>query len=159
MDPAHTQDVHHPLFLHWVQEHDEGLQRLQALREAFLKGDVALARSQAQHFGIELNAHHAHEEAHLFPRLETLFKDGGPIPHMRAEHKRLAELVALAAEAMLAPLRAEEARAWLEALELLLKSHLDAETRLLYPLAEQALTATDQEQLSRFFEPVEGFNS
>ncbi|HJW34430.1 MAG TPA: hemerythrin domain-containing protein [Holophagaceae bacterium] len=159
MDPVRATDVHHPLFLHWVEEHDEGLQRLQALRNSFQKGDVALARSLAQHFGSELNAHHAYEEAHLFPRLEGHFQNGGPLPQMRAEHKRLAELVALAQEAMLAPLRAEEARAWLEALEILLKSHLDAETRLLYPLAEQALTPTDQEQLSRYFEPVEGFNS
>ncbi len=159
MDVSLAKDVHHPLFLHWVEEHDEGLQRLQALRETFLKGDGALARSQAQHFAIELNAHHAHEEAHLFPRLESLFPEGGPIPQMRAEHKRLSELVAQVEEALLAPLRQEETRQALEALETLLKSHLDAETRLLYPLAEQALAPTEQEQLSRFFEPVEGFRS
>lgn len=159
MDVTQAKDVHHPLFLHWVEEHDEGLQRLQALRETFQKGDLTLARSQAQHFAIELNAHHAHEEAHLFPRLESLFPEGGPIPQMRAEHKRLSELVAQAEAAMLAPMRKEEAAAWLEALEVLLKSHLDAETRLLYPLAEQALAPTEQEQLSRFFEPVEGFRS
>ncbi len=151
-----SQELQHPLLKHWVEEHDEGLQRLQALREAFLRGDAPLARSQAQHFRIELNAHHAHEEAHLFPRLEAQFADGGPIPQMRAEHRRLAELAALVEESMLAPLRVEEAKAWMEALEVLLKEHLDREATLLYPLAETSLAPTEQEQLARFFSPAEG---
>lgn len=151
-----SQELHHPLLRHWVEEHDEGLQRLQALRESFQKGDAPLARAQARHFRIELNAHHAHEEAHLFPRLEGQFPDGGPIPRMRAEHLRLAELAALVEECLLAPLRGEEAKAWMEALEILLKEHLDREATLLYPLAESALAPTEQEQLARFFTPVEG---
>lgn len=150
------EELHHPLLRHWVEEHEEGLVRLRSLKEAFLKGDTALARAQAQRFRIELNAHHAHEEAHLFPRLEAQFPDGGPLPQMRAEHRRLAELAGLAEEAMLAPMRAEEAKAWLEALEALLKEHLERETSLLYPLAESALAPTEQEQLARFFTPVEG---
>ena len=156
MDPVQSARLQHPLLRHWVEEHDEGLQRLQALKETFRTGDVTLARSQAQHLRIELNAHHAHEEAHLFPRMEAQFPDGGPIPQMREEHRRLAELTGLAEEAMLAPLRAEEARAWLDALEALLRAHLEREVTLLYPLAEQALAPTEQEQLARFFTPVEG---
>jgi len=151
-----SQELQHPLLRHWVEEHEEGLQRLRALRESFLKGDSALARAQAQHFRIELNAHHAHEEAHLFPRLEGQFPGEDPLPRMRAEHVRLAELAGLVEESMLAPLRAEEARAWMEALEVLLKEHLEREATLLYPLAEAALAPTEQEQLARFFTPVEG---
>jgi len=100
--------------------------------------------------------HHAKEENVLFPRMEArgFSRERGPTGVMLHEH----ELGRQAIRAMLAALDASSpagfarpARAYVA----LLREHIAKEDHCLFPMADQALTARDQEDLQRAFDAVE----
>jgi len=106
--------------------------------------------------------HHAKEENHLFRRMvERGFSaDAGPIAVMLAEHDQgRAHLRAV--EAALPAASGGESSAIAEVsghlgeYADLLRQHIDKENTVLYVMADQILTATDQAELSSAFEKVE----
>lgn len=105
------------------------------------------------------HCHHAKEEHKLFPRLvdRGLSLEEGPIAVMLAEHEEGRAYVRLVAAELD---KHEEADAALIVGSLLsfvelLRSHIGKEDNVLYPLADQLLSPTDQQSLLAEFEQVE----
>ncbi len=152
-----------------VQEH-EVIQRMLAVIQAaqrqvagggklpagFISAVVDFIRNFAD------RCHHGKEEDNLFPAMEKrgIPRQGGPIGVMLAEHdqgrayvkkmdeagKRLADGDQSALQDALA-----NALGYVE----LLTQHIDKENNILYPLADQVLTAEDQRNLVSRFAQVE----
>jgi hemerythrin-like domain-containing protein len=106
--------------------------------------------------------HHAKEEQHLFPALEArgLPSQFGPVGVMLHEHEQGRALVHAIADA-LPPAAEGDAAAReglagaLESYAELLRSHIQKEDTILFVMAEQALSADEQERLAGVFERVE----
>jgi hemerythrin-like domain-containing protein len=106
--------------------------------------------------------HHGKEEEHLFPALEQkgLPRSGGPIGVMLNEHEQGRALIQQMGEAsqVYAAGRAEGGQAWAVAARgycSLLRSHIMKENNILFAMAEQLLTETEQQALTEAFERVE----
>ncbi len=106
--------------------------------------------------------HHSKEEEHLFPALEErgLPRFGGPIGVMLHEHEQGRSLIRQMGEAAEAYAAGKEGAGvrWAAAARsyaLLLRSHIMKENNVLFPMAEQLLTQSEQETLSEAFERVE----
>lgn len=106
--------------------------------------------------------HHAKEEKLLFVKMEErgMPVQGGPIGVMLQEHAEGRRLVRATAEAL--PQAQEgQARALeavsdgLSAFVRLLRAHINKEDNILYPMADQILTALDQLELAAAFDKVE----
>ena len=106
--------------------------------------------------------HHAKEENQLFPMMETrgFSPDAGPTAVMRHEHVEgrghVAEME-LAVPGASAGDEAARSR-WLRAARgysAMLREHIRKEDHCLFPMADQTLLPTDQEELVRQFERVE----
>jgi len=106
--------------------------------------------------------HHGKEEENLFPRLEELGvpREGGPLGVMLFEHDEGRAYVGAIAEAVDAYERGDEAaaraiagnaRGYVE----LLRGHIQKEEGVLFPMADQLLSADDQRSLEESFERVE----
>ncbi|HKZ53317.1 MAG TPA: hemerythrin domain-containing protein [Candidatus Acidoferrales bacterium] len=106
--------------------------------------------------------HHGKEEDLLFPLLEKkgLPRAGGPIGVMLHEHEQgraLVKQMADAAEAYGAG-AAEAGGRWAEAARgysFLLRQHIDKENNVLFVMAENLLSSTEQAELATAFEKVE----
>lgn len=95
--------------------------------------------------------HHAKEEEHLFPLLERcgIPRDGGPLAVMCAEHdqgRRLLEALR-AAE----PMRRDIVHQYVA----LLRSHIDKENLVLFPLADRLLERAGRAELDAAFRAVD----
>jgi hemerythrin-like domain-containing protein len=106
--------------------------------------------------------HHAKEEKLLFVRMEErgLPVDGGPIGAMLQEHDEGRRLVRAAAEALSQASTGDTAARSILATNLLdyvrlLRLHIDKEDNILYPIADQVLTPTDQTEMAAAFDRVE----
>jgi hemerythrin-like domain-containing protein len=106
--------------------------------------------------------HHAKEENLLFTRMQErgLPVNGGPIGAMLQEHDQGRRLVRAAAQALPSAGAGDAAAAAALASNLLayvrlLRQHIDKEDNVLYPMADQILTAADQTELTEAFERVE----
>lgn len=106
--------------------------------------------------------HHAKEENLLFTRMQDrgLPVNGGPIGAMLHEHEEGRRLVRAAAQALPNAGAGDAAAAAALASNLLayvrlLRQHIDKEDNVLYPMADQILTAADQTELAAAFERVE----
>jgi len=106
--------------------------------------------------------HHAKEEKHLFARMQErgMSRDAGPIPLMRHEHEEGRAKVKAMAEALPRARKGDVAalkslRESLLAYVKLLRSHIEKEEKVLFPMADQLLPAGDQRALERAFEKVE----
>jgi hemerythrin-like domain-containing protein len=106
--------------------------------------------------------HHAKEEKLLFARMEErgIPVHGGPIGVMLQEHDEGRRLVRAAAEALPQASAGDVgARTTLSSNLLgfvrLLRAHIDKEDNILYPMADEILTAADQADLAAAFERVE----
>ena len=106
--------------------------------------------------------HHGKEEENLFPRLEELGvpREGGPLGVMLFEHdegRAFIGAIAAAVEAYdggdegAARTIATSARGYVE----LLRGHILKEERVLFPMADQVLSADDQRSLEERFERIE----
>jgi hemerythrin-like domain-containing protein len=112
--------------------------------------------------GFADHCHHGKEERHLFPLLEQrgVPREGGPIGAMLAEHVQGRAFIRAMKE--YAPRYAagtlQEPQALLEAARGyvgLLRQHIQKEDRILFRMADQVLSAADQEALVAAFEVVE----
>ena len=105
--------------------------------------------------------HHTKEEKHLFVKMEERgIPHDGPIGVMLDEHDQGRRLVAAMRERLSAALALSEAatealKADLVAYARLLRSHIDKEDNILYPMADSAFTAEDQRGLEEAFKKVE----
>ncbi len=106
--------------------------------------------------------HHSKEEEYLFPALEErgLPRAGGPIGVMLHEHEQGRALIKRMAEASEAYSggRPDAGRLWAAAARSyagLLRSHIMKENNVLFVMAEQILSKSEQEALSEAFEKVE----
>jgi len=106
--------------------------------------------------------HHGKEEENLFPRLEELGvpREGGPLGVMLSEHDEGRAFIGAIAAAVDAYERGDEAaartiasnaRGYVE----LLHGHILKEERVLFPMADQVLSADDQRSLEESFERIE----
>jgi hemerythrin-like domain-containing protein len=96
--------------------------------------------------------HHGKEEQHLFPALERcgIPREGGPVGCMLAEHNE--------GRRLLREMRQGESRARagvMRQFSSLLRSHIDKENTILFPLADQVLADEQQQRLLSAFEAVE----
>ena len=112
--------------------------------------------------GFTDGCHHAKEEEKLFPALERrgVARAGGPIGVMLAEHEQGRAYVRAMAEAAsryskgdqaAAAALIESGRGYVE----LLHQHIAKEDGILFPLADQVLSGTEQAQLVEEFETIE----
>jgi len=106
--------------------------------------------------------HHAKEEDLLFVRMQErgMPAQGGPIGVMLIEHVEGRRLVKAAAEALPDaangdPHAVAAVRDSLLGYTRLLRAHINKEDNVLYPMAEQILTAEDQQWLAKEFDRVE----
>lgn len=106
--------------------------------------------------------HHAKEEKLLFARMEErgMPVDGGPIGVMLQEHDDGRRMVRAAAAALPGASVGDAGARTTLATNLLgfvrlLRVHIDKEDKILYPMADQILTAADQTELAASFDRVE----
>ncbi len=96
--------------------------------------------------------HHGKEEQHLFPTLEQhgVPKQGGPLGVLLTEHEE--------GRALVRAIATEEGRQAAEAIHhyvALLRGHIEKENEVLFPMAEDILSAEKQGALLLAFEKVE----
>ncbi len=106
--------------------------------------------------------HHAKEENLLFAKMEErgMSAETGPIAEMLAEHAAGRRLVRAVADALPRAVGGQPGavavvRDSLSAYTQLLRSHIEKEDNILYPMAERLLTPEDQRALVEAFERVE----
>jgi hemerythrin-like domain-containing protein len=104
--------------------------------------------------------HHGKEESRLFPLLERrgFAREGGPTAVMRWEHdegRRLLQGMAAAVAAPGEPSAAGRFAALARRYVSLLREHIRKEDGCLFPLADRALSAQDQEALQEAFGAME----
>jgi len=106
--------------------------------------------------------HHGKEEDNLFPRLEELGvpREGGPLGVMLFEHDEGRAFIGAIADTVDAYERGDEAAAHTIARNArgyvgLLRGHIEKEERVLFPMADEVLSADDQRSLEESFERIE----
>ena len=106
--------------------------------------------------------HHSKEEANLFPRLEErgVSREGGPLGVMLEEHDMGREYIGAIDDAIGAYEGGDEAAAGVieenvSAYIHLLRHHIWKEENVLFPMADEVLSANDQRELEERFEQVE----
>jgi len=153
-----------------LRDEHRGVERMLTIVEAASKrleagGDVPadLYLNAVDFFrGFTDGCHHAKEEVELFPALEQrgIQREGGPIGVMLAEHERGRTYVRAMAEAAdryskgdksAAPVLIQNGHKYVE----LLRQHISKEDRILFPMADKALSDAEQARLSEAFETIE----
>ncbi len=151
------------------KEHNAILRMLEAAEEVARQLDRRAPVAPETLFGLQEflrtfadRCHHSKEEEHLFPALEErgLPHFGGPIGVMLHEHEQGRALTRQLGEAAEAYAAGKEGAgiSWATAARsyvLLLRSHIVKENNVLFPMAEQLLTESEQAALSEAFERVE----
>lgn len=106
--------------------------------------------------------HHGKEEEYLFPNLEKrgLPANQGPIPVMLHEHEGGRNAVKAISEALAQARQGDAAATEAVAVNLAildehLRSHIDKENQVLFPMADKILTPEDQQALVGSFEKHE----
>lgn len=146
--------VNHPTLQKWMAEHDEALTRIEGMEGAVRDSDWPGVQRVATWLFQELKAHNEAEEAHLFPLMDPHFGGAhGPTQCMREEHRLLWDLTQrvlgdLAEGAPRDP--AVSARTALQ-LAASLRSHIEKENKVLYPMAERLLSDADLARLGKVF--------
>lgn len=106
--------------------------------------------------------HHSKEEKHLFAAMHAhgMPMDSGPLAVMLREHEQgrvhvRAIAAAVGETGIPAGASARKVRDELFAYAALLRSHIDKEDNVLYPMADRLLTANEQNALTQAFERIE----
>ncbi|UCF67904.1 MAG: hemerythrin domain-containing protein [Acidobacteriota bacterium] len=141
----------------------DGLQAMADRCQAEARLDAGVARDAIdflRHFAD--GSHHAKEEAQLFPMMQRrgFPIDVGPIAVMLAEHEHGRALIrqmeraidgAAAGESDACAAFVQHARGYIA----MLREHIEKEDHCLFPMADEALTADDQNELAQSFQRVE----
>ncbi|HJW08380.1 MAG TPA: hemerythrin domain-containing protein [Holophagaceae bacterium] len=145
-------EVRHPVLRKWMVEHDEALKVLDRMEVSLRQGEWAGVKEGATWLYHELKAHNEAEEEHLFPLMDPFFGGGhGPTQCMRDEHRLLWDLTL----AVLGDITDGKARnpqsseRICQQLISTLRSHVDKENKVLYPMAERILDAAALDRLGR----------
>lgn len=123
------------------------------------KLDIESAKSAIEFFrNFSDKCHHAKEEDRLFPKIESrgIPRQGGPVGVMLMEHNQGRDNVRAMSESVDAANGDGDtmkkfignARSFVS----MLRAHIDKEDECLYPMANDALTDTDQAELKESFE-------
>jgi len=153
------------------QAHDIGIEKLKLLSGAVSALDegsnptaLDALKEVLQFFDGELRVHFRHEEEALFPALARFIGRDGPIAAMLDEHQSLWRAVdALKDNTAQLEGAAEESRENIaQEIQLigthivgLLGSHIDKENGVLFPMAEQSLSAATIRELAEQMKAVE----
>lgn len=153
-----------------LKDEHRGVERMLAIVEAATRrleagGDVpADVYLKAVDFfrGFTDGCHHAKEEEKLFPALEQrgLPRSGGPIGVMLAEHEQGRAHVRVMAEAAASYAKGDRSVTGKlitsgHGYVTLLRQHIGKEDGVLFPMADQILSDTEQAQLEEEFEVIE----
>lgn len=161
---------------HLMRLHDEAIKRLGLLKGATLclragsrssESGVEQTLTQATHnlgevihfFDGELRDHFQKEAGALFPLLERhLAKAGSPIAQMLAEHREIEQRIAELKELVhglppkgIAPRAADEVERSAAEIIRLLRSHIEKENTVLFPLATASLSPEELSEISRLW--------
>ncbi len=152
-----------------IHEHEVILHVLKAAAEE-VRGMEATGMARPELIAMMLDffrnftdrCHHAKEEKHLFVVLEKrgMPHDSGPIAVMLQEHnegrRRLGNIDGLLPAARTGDQDAIKRIAEnLKAYVILLDNHIEKENKILFPMADRALTEADQDELEKAFARVE----
>jgi len=106
--------------------------------------------------------HHAKEEKLLFPRLQErgMPSDGGPIAAMLHEHDQGRAYLKAVSDSLPKAGEGDPRAIHMVAMNLasyvaLLRTHIDKENNVLFPMADQLLSDSDRTSLSEAFDKVE----
>jgi len=153
-----------------LKDEHRGVERMLAIVEAGTRRLKAGSDVPADLFlkavdffrGFTDGCHHAKEEEKLFPTLEQhgLPRSGGPIGVLLAEHEQGRAYVRVMAEAAARYAKGDQsAIATLiqsgRGYVILLRQHISKENGILFPMADQILSDTEQAQLVEEFEVIE----
>lgn len=127
------------------------------------KCDAATIEKMVDFFKMFVDrCHHAKEEQHLFPALEKhgVPKEAGPIGVMLSEHEKGRGHVRAIAAALPGvksgrPNAAAEVGEQLLAYAALLRSHIDKEDNVLFPMADRLLSPRERRDMVKAFDLVE----
>lgn len=140
--------------------HREGLKKLERMEwaaEELRRGEVARAAAELRtlfaFFNGELRTHFAHEEESLFPVLSRSIGPMSPVEVMLEEHRSLWRAID-ALELALGRLEHGEAGAADEVQRVarhivwLLRSHIEKEDQMLFPMAERCLRQPEKQEVT-----------
>jgi hemerythrin-like domain-containing protein len=101
--------------------------------------------------------HHGKEEGILFPEMETagIPKENGPIGQMLAEHAEGRKFIAQMSDALLKNFQANEFIGPAMNYINLLRSHIEKENKILFPLGDVKIPMIKQKELIKLFEEHE----
>jgi hemerythrin-like domain-containing protein len=140
-------------------EHDRALAMLDQL-EAALKDLTAPGASAAVQEAItfldeEVRAHNEREEECLFPSLEKYLPQSGPTAQMRHEHREFWSTLSLFKAALRQKTLSPSAvRKQGMAVVNALGNHIDKENQVLFPMAQQLLSAEEKAGVARKMEEL-----
>lgn len=152
--PAAAGSVTNPTLRKWMAEHAEALQRLDRMERAVQSSDWEGVHGVATWLFEELKAHNEAEEQHLFPLLDPMFGGGhGPTHCMREEHRLLWDLTQIVLGDIRDGVAGNPEGSARAATQLIgtLRSHIEKENNVLYPMAERMLDAATLARLGEVF--------
>ncbi|MFN8010376.1 MAG: hemerythrin domain-containing protein [Holophagaceae bacterium] len=152
--PAAAGQVSNPTLLKWMAEHAEALKRLDRMEGAVKSGDWDGVKDVATWLFEELKAHNEAEEQHLFPLLDPMFGGGhGPTHCMREEHRLLWDLTQIVLGDIREGVSGNPEGTARASTQLIgtLRSHIEKENNVLYPMAERMLDAATLARLGEVF--------
>ena len=143
--------VQHPVLLQWMAEHEEAGKHLNRMEQATHRRDWEAVKEGALWLYTELKVHNEAEETYLFPLMDPLFGGGhGPTACMREEHRQLWDLTLMVLGDITdgAARNPDQCERLSFQLITTLRSHIEKENNVLYPMAERMLDADTLEKLN-----------
>jgi hemerythrin-like domain-containing protein len=140
------------------REHDEALAVLDRLEGALhdLAAPEALVAVQraVEFLDEEVRAHNQREEESLFPALEVALPPPGPAAALRSEHREFSKLLSKLKFAISQiPFSPGTGEIGLAAVDLL-RRHIRKENGIVFPMAQQLLSAEEMSQMKRKMEEL-----
>jgi quercetin dioxygenase-like cupin family protein len=143
--------VQHPVLLQWMAEHEVAGKQLNRMEQATRRRDWEAVREGALWLYTELKVHNEAEETYLFPLMDPLFGGShGPTACMREEHRSLWDLTLMVLGDITDGAARNPDSCERMSLQLIatLRSHIEKENNVLYPMAERMLDAATLEKLN-----------
>lgn len=146
--------VQHPVLLQWMAEHEEAGKHLNRMEQATRRRDWEAVKEGALWLYTELKVHNEAEETYLFPLMDPLFSGNhGPTSCMREEHRQLWDLTLMVLGDITdgAARNPDQCERMSFQLITTLRSHIEKENNVLYPMAERMLDADTLKNLGLAF--------
>lgn len=147
-------EVQHPVLRQWMAEHEEAGKRLNRMEQATKRRDWGAVKEGALWLFTDLKVHNEAEETYLFPLMDPLFSGShGPTSCMREEHRMLWDLTLMVLGDITDGTSRNPDQCERMSLQLIstLRSHIEKENNVLYPMAERMLDPVALEQLGMAF--------